>query len=88
MIYEGPRNITFGRLCFGVLFLNECFGVPFLLSTTSWNKTCAIRQQYLLSFVFERYSIEGINPGNWPVPFLKCYFRNCKRSDEQTEKPN
>jgi len=48
--------------------------------------TSEIRNLDFRSFAFERYSIEGINPGNWPVPFLKCDFRNCKGSDEQTEK--
>jgi len=40
--------------------------------------TNEIRNLDLRSFLFERYSIEGINPENWPVPFLKCDFRNCK----------
>ena len=50
--------------------------------------TSEIRNLDLSSFIFERYSIEGINPGNWPVPFLKCDFRNCKGSDAQTETQN
>jgi len=33
-------------------------------------------------FWFKPYSIEGINPENWPVPFLKCDFRKCKKNGE------
>jgi len=34
------------------------------------------------NFLFRPYSISGINPENWPVPFLKCDFRKCQRQGE------
>jgi ATP-binding cassette subfamily A (ABC1) protein 1 len=33
-------------------------------------------------FAFEPFYIDGINPDNWPVPFLKCDFRQCKEKGE------
>jgi ATP-binding cassette subfamily A (ABC1) protein 1 len=33
-------------------------------------------------FIFKPYSISGISPQNWPVPFLKCDFRKCQREGE------
>lgn len=32
-----------------------------------------------LGFTFQLRSISDLDPGNWPVPFLTCNFRNCKR---------
>ena len=33
-------------------------------------------------FWTQRFSISGINPGNWPVPFLKCDFRQCEEAGQ------
>ncbi len=45
---------------------------------TCVNKTDEIKaSDRRFDLFFQRYSISGINPFDWPVPFLKCDMRNC-----------